>query len=110
MTIQLHALKNLRISLTFQFPRVLERLPISLICKIVAQNIVSKCLAMLYLQPIKQSDTEALDKQIIEKVHLALDFLFRLSSRIATLPLLLHSFNFPFIVRTNTDIVVAGIS
>jgi len=95
---------------TFQFPRVLGRLPITLIRKIVAQNIVSKCRAMLYLQPIKQSDAEVLDKQIIEKVHLALGFPFRPSSRIATLPLLLHGFDFPSIARINAGIAVAGIS
>lgn len=80
---------------TFQFPRVLGRLPITLIRKIVAQNIISKCHAMLYLQPIKQSDAEALDKQVIEKVHLALGFPFRPSSRIATLPISHHGFDFP---------------
>ena len=95
---------------TFQFPRVLGRLPITLIRKIVAQNIVSKCHAMLYLQPIKQSDAEALDKQIIEKVHLALGFPFRPSSRIATLPLSHHGFDFPSIARINAGIAVAGIS
>jgi len=95
---------------TFQFPCVLGRLPITLICKIVAQNIVSKCRAMLYLQPIKQSDAETLDKHIIKKVHLALSFPFRPSSRIATLPLSHHGFDFPSIARINTGIAVAGIS
>ena len=95
---------------TFQFPRILGRLPITLIRKIVAQNIALKCCAMLYLQPIKQSDAEALDKQIIEKVHLALGFPFRPSSRIATLPLSHHGFDFPSIERINAGIVVAGIS
>jgi len=95
---------------TFQFPCVLGRLPIMLICKIVTKNIMSKCHAMLYLQPIKQSDVEALDRQIIEKVHLALGFPFRPSSRIATLPLSHHGFDFPSIVRTNAGITVSGIS
>ena len=95
---------------TFQFPRVFGRLPITLICKIVAQNIVSKCRAMLYLQPIRHSDAEALDRQIIEKVHLALGFPFRPSSRIANLPLSHHGFDFPSIVRINAGIAVAGIS
>lgn len=74
---------------TFQFPRVLGRLPITLIRKIVAQNIASKCRAMLYL---------------------ALGFPFRPSSRIATLPLSLHGFDFPSIARINAGIAVAGIS
>ncbi|EDR05270.1 uncharacterized protein LACBIDRAFT_329991 [Laccaria bicolor S238N-H82] len=95
---------------TFQFPHVLGRLPITLIRKIVAQNIVSKCRAMLYLQPIKQSDAEALDRQITEKVHLALGFPFRPSLRITTLPLSHHGFDFPSITRINAGIVVVGIS
>lgn len=95
---------------TFQFPHVPGRLPITLICKTVAQNIVSRCCAMLYLQRIKHSDVEALDKQIIEKVHLVLGFPFRPSSRIATLLLSLHGFEFPSIARINAGIAVAGIS
>ena len=95
---------------TFQFPHVPGRLPITLICKIVAQNIVSRCCAMLYLQRIKHSDVEALDKQIIEKVHLVLGFPFRPSSRIATLLLSLHGFEFSSIARINAGIAVAGIS
>jgi hypothetical protein len=59
---------------------------------------------------IKQSDAEVLDRLIIEKVHLALGFPFRPSSRIATLPLSLHGFDFPSIARINAGITVAGIS
>ena len=94
----------------FQFPHVFGKLPITLIRKIIAQNVISKCRAMLYLQPIKQSDAEALDKQIIEKVHLALGFPFRPSSKIANLPLSHHGFDFPSIARINAGIAVAGIS
>jgi len=95
---------------TFQFPRIFGRLPITLIRKIIAQNVISKCHAMLYLQPIKQSDAEALDKQIIEKVHLALGFPFRPSSKIANLPLSHHGFGFPSVARINAGIAIAGLS
>lgn len=59
-----------------QFPMVIGRLPITLIWKIVSQNIVSHCHALLSLQPVKQSDAEALDRLIIRKVHDALGFPF----------------------------------
>ncbi|KAJ7711082.1 hypothetical protein B0H14DRAFT_3524695 [Mycena olivaceomarginata] len=38
----------------FTFPRMTGRLPITLLRKMVAQNIVSRCRALLSLQPIKQ--------------------------------------------------------
>ncbi|KAF8168377.1 hypothetical protein B0H34DRAFT_670556 [Crassisporium funariophilum] len=40
----------------FQFPTVIGRLPITIIRKLVAQNIVSKCQALLSLQPIMPPD------------------------------------------------------
>ena len=46
---------------TFQFPMIIGHLPITLIHKIVAQNIISKCHALLSLQPILAADAEKLD-------------------------------------------------
>ena len=46
---------------TFQFPMIIGHLPITLIHKIVAQNIISKCHALLSLQPILTADAEKLD-------------------------------------------------
>jgi len=65
---------------------------------------------VLSLQPIKQSDTEALDRLIIRKVHDALGFPFIPSTSIATLPVSYHGFNFPSIARINAGIVVNGVS
>jgi hypothetical protein len=90
----------------FQFPRIYERLPITLLRKIVAQNVVSRCQALLYLQPVKQTDAEALDKRIIEKVHMALGFPFRPKTSIATLPVTLHGFGFPSLARINAGIAL----
>ena len=61
---------------SFQFLTVKGHLPITLIWKIVSQNVVSHCCALLSLQLIKQSDTKALDRLIIHKVHDALGFPF----------------------------------
>ena len=94
----------------FQFPTVIGRLPITLIRKIVSQNIVSRCRALLSLQPVKQSDAEALDRLIIRKVHDALGFPFQPSTSIATLPISYHGFDFPSIAHINAGIVVNGVS
>ena len=88
---------------------VVGRLPITLIRKIVSQNVVSRCRALLSLQPVKQSDAEALDRLIIRKVHDALGFPFHPSISIATLPVSYHGFDFPSIARINASIVVDGI-
>ena len=60
----------------FRFPTSVGRLPITLLRKIVSQNIILRCRVLLSLQPIKQADAEALDKLIIRKVHDALGFPF----------------------------------
>ncbi len=88
---------------------MIGRLPITLLQKIVSQNIVSRCRALLSLQPIKQIDAETLDKIIIRKVHDALGFPFQPSSIIATLPVSQHGFGFPSIARINASLAVEGL-
>ena len=94
---------------TFRFPTIIGRLPITLLRKIVSQNIVSRCRALLSLQPIKQADTETLDKVITRKVHDALGFPFQPSSVIATLPVSRHGFGFPSIARINASLAIEGL-
>jgi hypothetical protein len=94
---------------SFTFPRVMGRPPITLLRKIVMQNIASKCRALLSLQPIKQADAELLDSKIITKVHELCGFPFHPSTQIATLPISLHGFNFPSIARINAGIAVEGL-
>jgi len=95
---------------SFQFPAVIGRLPITLIRKIVAQNIISKCRALLSLQPITPKDAEQLDKLIMRKVHDALGFPFQPSTDIATLPVAQHGFGFPSIMRLNAGLSIEGLS
>ena len=94
----------------FQFPKVIGRLPITLIRKIVSQNIISKCRALLALQPVKQTNTEALNKLIMHRVHDALGFPFHPNTEIATLPVSSHGFGFPSIARINAGLAVEGLS
>ncbi|KAJ7843993.1 hypothetical protein B0H14DRAFT_2306654, partial [Mycena olivaceomarginata] len=94
----------------FTFPRLTGRLPITLLPKMVAQNIVSRCRALLSLQPIKQADTEALDVCISTKIHRILGMPFSPSSKILTLPVSLHGLRFPSIARINAGIAVDGLA
>ncbi|KAJ7637991.1 hypothetical protein DFH06DRAFT_1001984, partial [Mycena polygramma] len=94
----------------FAFPRLTGRLPITLLRKMVAQNIVSRCRALMSLQPIKQVDAEALDTRISVKIHGILGMPFNPSSKILTLPISLHGFGFPSLARINAGIVVDGLA
>ncbi|KAJ7255014.1 hypothetical protein B0H12DRAFT_1050396 [Mycena haematopus] len=93
----------------FAFPRLTGRLPITLLRKMVAQNIVSRCRALLSLQPIKQADAEALDIQISSKIHGILGMPFSPNSIILTLPVSHHGLGFPSIARINAGIAVDGL-
>ncbi|KAJ7686736.1 hypothetical protein B0H14DRAFT_2220013, partial [Mycena olivaceomarginata] len=88
----------------FSFPRLTAWLPLTLLHKMVAQNIVSICCALLLLQPIKQVDAEALDIQISSKIHGILGMPFSLSSKILTLLVSHHGFRFPSIATINAGI------
>ncbi|KAJ7837615.1 hypothetical protein B0H13DRAFT_1733192 [Mycena leptocephala] len=92
----------------FPFPRLTGRLPVTLLRKMVAQNIISRCRALLSLQPIKQVDAEALDARISSTIHAILGM--PLGSKILTLPVSLHGFGFSSLARINAGIVVDGIA
>ena len=89
---------------------IIGRLPITLIRKITARNIVSRCRALLSLQPVMPKDAEHLDSLIMRKVHDALGFPFQPSTTIATLPVARHGFGFPSIARINAGLSIEGLS
>ena len=95
---------------TFNFPRTIKRPPITLLRKVIAQNLISRIRALLTLQPVRQSDTEKLDHRVLERVHNLLGFPFRPNTSIATLPVSLHGFDFPSISRINQAIAISGLS
>jgi hypothetical protein len=94
----------------FTFPRLTGRLPITLLRKMVAQNIVSRCRALLSLQPIKQADSDAEALDISTNIHGILGMPFSPSSKILTLPVSLHGLGFPSIARINAGIAVDGLA
>ncbi|KAJ3519848.1 hypothetical protein NMY22_g13013 [Coprinellus aureogranulatus] len=93
----------------FQFPYSINRLPLTLVRKIVAQKVVSACRAKMYLQPLKPQDANALDRAIITKVHALVGFPYAPSTEIATLPVEARGFGFPSLARINAGMAVDGL-
>ncbi|KAJ4499753.1 hypothetical protein C8R41DRAFT_729585, partial [Lentinula lateritia] len=93
----------------YHFPRLGNRPPITLLNKIISQNIISRCRALLSLQPIKQTDADILDKKINRLVHDQLGFPFMPSPTILTLPIRNNGLGFPSIARINAGLATDGI-
>jgi hypothetical protein len=93
----------------FRFPRFAIQTPITLARKIISQIIVSKCRALLSLQPIKQPDAEQLDRMISAKVHDLMRFPFTPQTNVLTLPLNHHGLDFPSVARVNAGIAAEGL-
>ena len=93
----------------FRFPKFTIQTPITLARKIISQNIVSKCRALLSLQPIKQADAEQLDRILSGKIHDLLRFPFHPQTNILTLPLSSHGLDFLSIARVNAGIAAEGV-
>src|SRR5882762_6150301 len=93
----------------FRFPKFNIQTPITLARKIVSQNIISRCRALLSLQPIKQADAEQLDRLISAKIHDLLRFPFNPQTNVLTLPLSHHGLDFPSIARINAGIATEGL-
>ncbi|KAJ7457756.1 hypothetical protein FB451DRAFT_970478, partial [Mycena latifolia] len=94
----------------FTFPRFLRRPPITLLRKIVKQNIISKARALLSLQPIRRTDAEDLDRQIKNKIHMESGMPFIPNSDVLTLPIDFHGLDFPSIARINDGIAIDGLN
>ena len=93
----------------FRFPKFSIQTPITLARKIVTQNIISRCRALLSLQPVKQSEAELLDRTIATKIHDLLRFPYSPQTRILTLPLNHHGLDFPSVARINAGIALEGL-
>ncbi|KAJ7936520.1 hypothetical protein B0H13DRAFT_1541802, partial [Mycena leptocephala] len=93
----------------FTFPKFIRRAPITLLRKIVMQNIISKARALLSLQPISRADAEDLDTRIKTKIHAEIGMPFMPNSEVLTLPTDLHGLDFPSIARVNDGIAVDGL-
>jgi hypothetical protein len=94
----------------FTFPKFIRPTPITLIRKIVMQSIASQACALLTLQPITDTDALKLDRVIATKVHAISRFPWIFNTKIATLPVSLHGFDFPSICHINASIAVDGLA
>src|ERR1700731_93332 len=92
----------------FRFPKFTLRPPITLLRKIVNQIIVSKCRALLTLQPIKHTDAIRLDDAIKMKIHQLAGLPYAPCSHILNLPIPLHGLGCISIARLNSAITIEG--
>ncbi|KAF8235277.1 hypothetical protein L208DRAFT_1257842 [Tricholoma matsutake] len=95
---------------SFSFPAFSIHTPFTLICKVVSQNIISRCRALLSLQPILHDDVIRLDQRIMKHMHAILGFPFCPSSLVSTLPLALGGFDFPSLAHINAGITIDGLA
>jgi hypothetical protein len=95
---------------SFSFPAFSFRSPFTLLRKIISQNVISRCRALLSLQPILQDDVIRLDQRIMKRVHDNLGFPFCPSSSLSTLPLAFGGFDFPSLARINAGIAIDGLA
>ncbi|KAJ7368521.1 hypothetical protein DFH08DRAFT_909377 [Mycena albidolilacea] len=75
----------------FTFPKFLHRPPITLLCKILKQNVVSKARALISLQPIKCADPDKLDKMLKTLIHQESGMPFEPNPDVLTLPTEFHA-------------------
>ncbi|KAJ7702817.1 hypothetical protein B0H17DRAFT_1157412 [Mycena rosella] len=98
--------KNIRTFIDeFTFPKFTCHPPITLLRKIVKQNMISRARALLSLQPIKRIDADNLDTLIKTKIHAELGMPYTPSTVVLTLPIELHGLDFPSIEGRNIYIL-----
>ncbi|KAJ7853588.1 hypothetical protein B0H13DRAFT_1642863 [Mycena leptocephala] len=91
------------------FPKFLSRPPITLLRKILKQNIMSKARALISLQPIKRADTEKLDKILKNLIHRESGMPFHPNLDVLTLPVAMHGLDFPLISLPNDTATIEGL-
>jgi hypothetical protein len=93
----------------FKFPKFTIGALLTLLRKIIWQNLVSRLRALLSIQPIKPGDALNLDKIIASKVHHITGFPYNLNMDIMTLPVNLHGLDYPSLAFINAGIATEGL-
>ncbi|KAJ7361699.1 hypothetical protein DFH08DRAFT_1033376 [Mycena albidolilacea] len=93
----------------FTFPKFLRHPPITLLRKILKQNVVSKARALISLQPIKRADADKLDKILKMLIHQESGMPFEPNPDVLMLPTEFHSLDFPSIGHVNNTAAVNGL-
>ena len=90
----------------FKFPKFMIGAPITLLHKIIWQNLISCLQALFLIQHIEPGDALSLDKMIASKIHSITGFPY---TDIVTLPVKLHGLDHPSLARINTRIAMEGL-
>jgi len=93
----------------FNFPKFTIRAPITLLRKIIWQNLISRLCALLSIQPIKPGDALSLDKMIASKIHFITGFPYSPKTDILTLPVKLNGLDYLSLARINAGIATEGL-
>jgi hypothetical protein len=93
----------------FKLPKFTIRAPITLLRKIIWQNLVSCIRALLSVQPIKPGDALSPDKMIASEIHHITGFPYNPNTEILTLPVDLHGLDYPSVARINAGIAIEGL-
>ncbi|KAG6876553.1 hypothetical protein C0992_012457 [Termitomyces sp. T32_za158] len=97
------------IMMTFDFPLLHKRLPITALHRIVTQGLISKLRPRLALQPLSPKHASRLDTLLADKIHCYLGFPFRFPTHILFLPVSDRGFGFPSVSALNNALAVAGL-
>lgn len=95
---------------SFAFPKFTFRPPISLIRKILAQNLFARIRARLTLQPVTRQQAVKLDSEIGLKIHNLLGFPYRANPNILRLPVTEGGLGFPSVEWLNDIIATQGLA
>ncbi|KAK7015985.1 hypothetical protein R3P38DRAFT_2786379 [Favolaschia claudopus] len=94
---------------SFSFPRFTTRAPFTLFRKIANQIIISRCRALLSLQPVSHADAERLDTRIAARIHEQTGMPYIFNSRILNLPIHDHGMGVFSVARINAGLVADGL-
>ncbi|KAJ3512820.1 hypothetical protein NLJ89_g3299 [Agrocybe chaxingu] len=97
------------IILNFSFPILNRNLPLTVLQRVVSQQVISKMRPHLALQPISPSDADKLDHMLAQKVHSQLGFPFRFKTDLLLSPISSRGFGFPSIAALNAALAVQGL-
>ncbi|KAG2154119.1 hypothetical protein DEU56DRAFT_725922, partial [Suillus clintonianus] len=96
------------IILSFTFPHLHCRLPLTASRRIISQCLVSQIRPLLAFQPITRSHAQQLDHMIARLVHDYYRFPFQFHLTLLSLPIDLFGMGFPSISRLNDTLALQG--
>ncbi|KAG0692478.1 hypothetical protein DFH29DRAFT_860829 [Suillus ampliporus] len=96
------------IIVSFAFPRLHCRLPLTVLHRVISQCLVSRIRPLLAFQPVTRTQAQQLDHMIARHVHDYYRFPFHFNSTLLSLPTDLFGMGFPSISRLNDTLALQG--